>query len=118
MTWLPLWYIETVVTQVKKLQDEREAVSFEDLEAQCMKYSCFSPPVRMCYYATLHRQSQILVIFLCVVLCISYTYFGACLARVWPCCHPVVFQCWQIDQAHDDDQGYELLQLLLGELLT
>ena len=23
--------------------------------------------------------------------------FGACLAGVWPCCHPVVFQCWQMD---------------------
>ena len=25
-----------------------------------------------------------------------HTYFGACLAGIWPCCHPVVFQCWHV----------------------
>ena len=62
-----------------------------------------------------------LLLFICLVNSFTvftiYVYLGAGVAGVWPRCDPVVFDSWQVDEAHDHNESQELLQLISAELL-
>ena len=46
-----------------------------------------------------------------------YGYLGAGIAGVWPRCDPVIFNCWQVHQTHDDNKSKEFLEFISVELL-